>query len=173
MLLKVGELAKQTGLTVRALHHYDDIGLLQPSARSDAGYRLYTRKDITRLHQIQALRGLGMSLAEIYTVLEDPNLALLPIIDRQIQAIDQRLTEQKKLRNQLGQLKSQLINGEELDLEDWLNMLELIAMYEKYFTQEELEKLTFLQSGTALLHKDLKCKAPLIEPNLRRNLGKW
>ncbi|MDN8445539.1 MerR family transcriptional regulator [Acinetobacter baumannii] len=148
MLLKVGELAKQTGLTVRALHHYDDIGLLQPSARSDAGYRLYTPKDITRLHQIQALRGLGMSLAEIYTVLEDPNLALLPIIDRQIQAIDQRLAEQKKLRNQLGQLKSQLINGEELDLEDWLNMLELIAMYEKYFTQEELEKLTFLQSGT-------------------------
>ncbi|WP_263404975.1 MerR family DNA-binding transcriptional regulator [Pseudomonas aeruginosa] len=55
MLLKVGELAKQTGLTVRALHHYDDIGLLQPSARSDAGYRLYTPKDITRLHQIQAL----------------------------------------------------------------------------------------------------------------------
>ncbi|MEW7966149.1 MerR family transcriptional regulator, partial [Acinetobacter baumannii] len=148
MLLKVGELAKQTGLTVRALHHYDDIGLLQPSARSDAGYRLYTRKDITRLHQIQALRGLGMSLAEIYTVLEDPDLALLPIIDRQIQAIDQRLAEQKKLRNQLGQLKSQLINGEELDLADWLNMLELIAMYEKYFTQEELEKLTFLQSGT-------------------------
>ena len=47
MLLKVGELAKQTGLTVRALHHYDDIGLLQPSVRSDAGYRLYTRKDIT------------------------------------------------------------------------------------------------------------------------------
>lgn len=40
-------------------------------------------------------------------------------------------------------MKSQLINGEELDLEDWLNMLELIAMYEKYFTQEELEKLTF------------------------------
>ena len=63
--------------------------------RSDAGYRLYTRKDITRLHQIQALRGLGMSLAEIYMVLEDPNLALLPIIDRQIQAIDQRLAEQK------------------------------------------------------------------------------
>lgn len=84
-----------------------------------------------------------MSLAEIYTVLEDPNLALLPIIDRQIQAIDQRLTEQKKLRNQLDNWKSQLINGEELDLEDWLNMLELIAMYEKYFTQEELEKLTF------------------------------
>ena len=46
MLLKVGELAKQTGLTVRALHHYDDIGLLQPSARSDAGYRLYTLKTL-------------------------------------------------------------------------------------------------------------------------------
>ncbi|MDQ9887447.1 MerR family transcriptional regulator [Acinetobacter pittii] len=148
MLLKVGELAKQTGLTVRALHHYDDIGLLQPSVRSDAGYRLYTRKDITRLHQIQALRGLGMSLAEIHTVLEDPNLALLPIIDQQIQAIDQRLTEQKKLRNQLSKLKSQIISGEELGLEEWLKTLELIAMFEKYFTKEELEKLTFLQAGT-------------------------
>lgn len=40
MLLKVGELAKRTGLTVRTLHHYDSIGLLHPSARSDAGYRL-------------------------------------------------------------------------------------------------------------------------------------
>jgi len=148
MLLKVGELAKQTGLTVRALHHYDDIGLLQPSVRSDAGYRLYSPKDIARLYQIQALRGLGMSLAEIYTVLEDPNLALLPIIDQQIQAIDQRLSEQKKLRNQLSELKSQIISGETLALEDWLKTLELIVMFDKYFTKEELEKLSFLQSGS-------------------------
>ena len=49
MLLKVGQLARRAGLTVRALHHYDSIGLLQPSARSDASYRLYDRDDIARL----------------------------------------------------------------------------------------------------------------------------
>ena len=57
MLLKVGELAKKSGLTVRTLHHYDAIGLLTPSARADNGYRLYNRDDIARLHRIQALRG--------------------------------------------------------------------------------------------------------------------
>lgn len=51
MLLKVGELAKRTGLTVRALHHYDAIKLLCPSARSAAGYRLYNRADIERLYR--------------------------------------------------------------------------------------------------------------------------
>jgi MerR family transcriptional regulator, thiopeptide resistance regulator len=65
MLFKVGELARRTGLTVRALHHYDDIGLLHPSVRSDAGYRLYNAADIERLHTVQALQHLGLSLNDI------------------------------------------------------------------------------------------------------------
>ncbi|MBI3283816.1 MAG: MerR family DNA-binding transcriptional regulator, partial [Burkholderiales bacterium] len=48
MLLKIGELASRSGLTVRTLHHYDQIGLLKPSARSEADYRLYDRADIAR-----------------------------------------------------------------------------------------------------------------------------
>jgi hypothetical protein len=50
--LKVGELAKRTGLTIRALHYYDNIGLLRPSGRSDSGYRLYNQSDVARLHGI-------------------------------------------------------------------------------------------------------------------------
>ncbi|OYV00420.1 MAG: MerR family transcriptional regulator, partial [Burkholderiales bacterium PBB5] len=65
MQLKVGELAQRSGLTVRALHHYEQIGLLTPSARSSAGYRLYGRDDVARLHAIQALRGLGLALKDI------------------------------------------------------------------------------------------------------------
>ncbi|KQN67535.1 hypothetical protein ASF04_17235 [Duganella sp. Leaf61] len=76
MLLKIGELAKRTGLTVRTLHHYDAIGLLQPSARTDAGYRLYNRTDIARLHHIQALRKFGLSLADIGASLDRPDLPL-------------------------------------------------------------------------------------------------
>lgn len=49
-LLKVGELARRTGLTVRTLHHFDQIGLLRPAGRSDAGYRLYGRDDEALLH---------------------------------------------------------------------------------------------------------------------------
>jgi DNA-binding transcriptional MerR regulator len=52
---KIGELARATGLTVRTLHHYDAVGLLPPSERSEAGYRLYTRTDVERLYEIVAL----------------------------------------------------------------------------------------------------------------------
>src|SRR5205809_357472 len=67
---QVGELARATGLTVRTLHHYDGIGLLVPSARNHAGHRRYTDSDVRRLHQIVALRGFGLGLAEIREVLD-------------------------------------------------------------------------------------------------------
>ena len=76
MPLKVGELAKRCGLTVRTLHHYDQIGLLRSSARSGSGYRLYGRTDIARLHQIQVLRKLGLSLGEIGTWLDEAPASL-------------------------------------------------------------------------------------------------
>ena len=62
MLLKVGDLARRTGLTVRTLHHYDEVGLLKPSGRSDAGYRLYSQADVQRLHGIQTMRQMGIKL---------------------------------------------------------------------------------------------------------------
>jgi DNA-binding transcriptional MerR regulator len=68
--LKVGELAKRTGLTVRTLHHYDEIGLLKPSLHTEAGYRLYTRGDVARLQQVLSLRQLGFALEEIRDCLD-------------------------------------------------------------------------------------------------------
>ena len=65
MQLKVGELARRTGLTVRTLHHDDRIGLLRPSARSDSGDRLCDQADVARLHGIQVLRRVGLPLKEI------------------------------------------------------------------------------------------------------------
>ncbi len=61
----VSDIARLTGVTVRTLHHYDAIGLLVPSARSDAGYRLYTDDDVLRLRSILVLRELGLSLGAI------------------------------------------------------------------------------------------------------------
>ena len=57
--LKVGDLARRTGLTVRTLHHYDEIGLLKPSLHTESGHRLYTGRDVARLQQVLSLRQLG------------------------------------------------------------------------------------------------------------------
>lgn len=69
MQLKIGGLAKRAGLTVRTLHHYDAIGLLSPSDRSERGYRLYNRSDVARLHQIQAIKQLGFPLSDVREML--------------------------------------------------------------------------------------------------------
>ena len=68
----IGEVAELAGVTVRLLHHYDEIGVLSPSGRSDAGYRLYSHEDLERLQEILVWRQLGFPLAEIKTLLDDP-----------------------------------------------------------------------------------------------------
>lgn len=69
---KVSEVARAAHVTVRTLHHYDEIGLLVPSERTDAGYRLYSRTDLERLQRILLYRELGFALEEIGPVLDDP-----------------------------------------------------------------------------------------------------
>ena len=68
----VGALGRLSGVTVRTLHHYDSIGLLSPSARSAAGYRLYSQADLLRLRQVLFYRELGFGLDEIAEMLADP-----------------------------------------------------------------------------------------------------
>src|SRR5262245_64071772 len=101
MLLRVGELAKRTGVTVRALHHYDSIGLLRPSGRSEGGYRLYDREDVARLHGIQTLRQMGVPLAEMAQLLDGGAKSLQAILARQIRTLDQEIARTHALRERL------------------------------------------------------------------------
>ena len=71
---RIGEVATATGLTVRALHHYDQIGLLSPARRSGAGYRRYDDADLRRLQQILFYRELGFPLSEIADLVSDPGV---------------------------------------------------------------------------------------------------
>ncbi|HYW55399.1 MAG TPA: MerR family transcriptional regulator [Polaromonas sp.] len=137
MLLKVGELAARTGLTVRTLHHYDTIGLLRPSARTDAGYRLYSRTDVARLHGIQALRHLGLPLNEIGNMIDGDGAALPAIITRQIQVLDQEVAKAAELRASLQLLETRLSSGSQPEIGDWLGTLALMTTYGKYFSPAE------------------------------------
>jgi DNA-binding transcriptional MerR regulator len=69
----VGRVAEIAGVTVRTLHHYDDIGLLRPSGRTSGGYRRYDARDLERLRLILVYRELGFTLEEIGTILADPD----------------------------------------------------------------------------------------------------
>lgn len=62
---RIGELARATGVTVRTLHHYEQVGLLAPAGRTEGGHRVYDETDVARLYRILALRGLGLSLDDV------------------------------------------------------------------------------------------------------------
>jgi DNA-binding transcriptional MerR regulator len=142
MLLKVGELARRTGLTVRTLHHYDSIGLLHPTGRSDSGYRLYSRDDVARLHGIQTLRRMGLSLADVAQLLDGGAVTLPVILERQIGALDQEIAQSQALRERLTAMQSILAGGGQPEIDDWLVSLSMMNTFEQYFSAGEL-KLVF------------------------------
>ena len=94
--LTVGQVAERFGVTVRTLHHYDEIGLLSPSERSPAGYRLYTEDDLTRLQHVVVYRRLGFALEDVALLLEHPEGAV-EHLRRQRTAVLQRLDEMRDL----------------------------------------------------------------------------
>ena len=150
MLIQVGELAKRAGITVRTLHHYEQTGLLLPSARSAAGYRLYNLADVQRLHMIQALAKAGLELAEIRDFLEQESLSLTELLDAQISLLDKQLRSINTLRDRLVDLRTGLTGDETPDLESWLQTLELMNMYDRWFSKEELQQLPFAVQKDAL-----------------------
>ncbi|MFP5393590.1 MAG: MerR family transcriptional regulator [Gammaproteobacteria bacterium] len=141
MLLKVGELARRTGLTVRALHHYDEIGLLHPSGRSEAGYRLYNEADIERLHTIQALRHLGLSLDDIQQALAERGQSLPQVIARELATLDQHIEKVLQLRSQLALIQQRVTSTIPPESGDWLTSLALMATHGRYFSAPELRTL--------------------------------
>jgi MerR family transcriptional regulator, thiopeptide resistance regulator len=141
MSFTVGQLAKLTGLTVRALHHYHAIGLLEPSQRSESGYRLYTQADIVRLFRIQALQRLNLSLSEVAAVLAKDGAPLPEMIAQQLDELDDRIEKATALRSRLSQLHEVLTRGGEPVAGDWLAAVELITQYDKYCSSDELQRL--------------------------------
>lgn len=116
MLIQVGELAKRAGITVRTLHHYEQTGLLLPSARSAAGYRLYNGGCAASAYD-QTLAKAGLELAEIRDFLKQRSLSLAELLDGQITLLDKQLRSIHTLRNRLVELRTGLTDDATPDLE--------------------------------------------------------
>jgi DNA-binding transcriptional MerR regulator len=137
--LKVGELARRTGLTVRTLHHYDEMGLLKPSLHSGAGYRLYTRGDVARLQQVLSMRQLGFALEEIRDCLDRPGFAPLEVIRLHVARLREQIELQRKLCERLEALAERFGTAEEVSADEFLFTIEVMTMIEKYYTPEQLK----------------------------------
>ncbi len=135
--MKVGELADRTGLSVRTLHHYDEIGLLAPERRTPAGHRLYGLAQVRRLQQIASLRHLGLSLEEIRECLERPEYSLDRVLALQVERLRDEIGRQKRLVRLLEDLRRRLARAEEVSVDDIARTIEETTWHEKYYTPEQ------------------------------------
>ena len=143
---KIGELAKQTGLTVRALHHYDEIGLLNPSYRTPAGHRLYQEKDIQKLQEIMLLQLMGFSLAEIKICLERKDFSFQEMAKAHLSRLQITIQSQKTLCNRIEAIIQAFDQQQALSIDSAIETIKAIVMYEKYYTPEQIETLKNRQS---------------------------
>lgn len=141
----MGELAERTGLSVRALHHYEKIGLLVPSDRTESGHRLYAEDDVMRLQQIASLRSLGFSLAEIREFLDASSFSPGRVIELHIARIRERIELERRLCDRLEVVADLLAaTGEgssEKFVETVMEVTKMSERIEKYYTPEQLEQL--------------------------------
>jgi DNA-binding transcriptional MerR regulator len=139
--LKVGELAKRTGLTVRTLHHYDEIGLLKPSLHTESGHRLYTDVDVARLQQVLSLRQLGFSLEQIAGCLDRPGFSPLEVIRLHVARLRDQITLQQRLCERLEAVAARLQSAGEVSADEFIRTIEEITMIESYYTPEQWEAI--------------------------------
>src|SRR5215211_886816 len=138
---RIGEVAAATGLTVRTLHHYDEIGLLAASQRSDAGYRLYSDADVRRLYRIVAFRRLGFALGEIGPLLDRDGGDPRAVVRDQLARLDAELELKARLRGRLERLLEALEGADGVASDLFLQAIEGMTMAEQYYTPEQLAQL--------------------------------
>jgi DNA-binding transcriptional MerR regulator len=139
--LKIGEVARRSGLTVRTLRHYEAMGLLKPSARSEGGQRLYGTAELERLQQIVSLRQLGFGLEEIRALLHRPEMSALEVVELHLSRIDERIADLARLQHRLRLVANQLRSGGDSSVDDLLETVEMMTMVEKHYSSEQLEWL--------------------------------
>lgn len=178
-LYRAKEFAGLAGVTVRALHHYDRLGILRPKQRSKAGYRLYTARDFARLEQIVVLKFLGIPLKQMSRLLE-PDAKLSEVLQKQREVLfAKRLQLDKAIRAISNAQRSLRLQNEP----DWklfqlivkeLEMQKSIEWKGKYFSEEARAKVAARRSqlSAEVLEKANKDWAELhadIEASLRED----
>lgn len=138
---KVGELARETGLTVRTLHHYDEIGLLRPSGRTPGGHRLYGEADVARLQQVTSLRQLGFALEQIRDLLDRRGVSPREVVEMHLSRLREQIDLQHALYGRLERIARRLEAAEAVSASELIQTIEATTMFEKYYTPEQLQEL--------------------------------
>jgi len=149
MAWKIGFITRKTGLTTRAVHFYEESGLIGPVSRTASGHRTYDRKNLLLLQHIQTLKMLGFSLSDIKPILEGNAVTLKSSIDKLFCKVEQQKNTLALIAARLNKLSSLLLpdtqSNDDMD-EVLIKLMDTVRMYERYFTAETIEELHSLSN---------------------------
>ncbi|MCA9718248.1 MAG: MerR family transcriptional regulator [Myxococcales bacterium] len=134
---RVGELASATGLTVRALHHYEQIGLLKPAGRTSSHHRLYDERDVERLYHVLTLRDLGVSLAEIRRTIDGEGGALVEVLREHLARANRELERLTRIRDRLQRVCAHV--DAPVDVDALLSAIEAMSRVERHVERRRAE----------------------------------
>ena len=141
------EFAKHAGVTIRALHHYDRLGMLKPSGRTAAGYRVYSDRDFARLEQIVALKFIGFPLSQIRELLHQKDPDLCATLRHQRQILAEKRDHLDRAVRAIENAEKVVARGGEPHWEPFRKVIEVIQMQtrkdwmKKYYTDDQLANL--------------------------------
>ena len=121
--LTVGRTAELVGVSVRTLHHWDEIGLVSQSERTWSDYRVYQAADIERIQQVLLHRELGLSLAEVRAVLDDPDTDVVAQLDRQRAVLSERLDRLRRMIAAVDRMKEAHMSEQKLTAQQQAEIL--------------------------------------------------
>ncbi|MDQ6805618.1 MAG: DUF151 domain-containing protein, partial [Actinomycetota bacterium] len=126
---KVGELARASGVSIRALHHYDEIDLLVPG-RTESGHRVYSRVEVERLYRVLALRAVGLPLGEIRSALDDDGVSLTDTVRRHVAAVERDIEYRRRLLDRLRNMLDALERSAAPTVDDLIGAVEAMTVVE-------------------------------------------
>ena len=133
--MTVGEIARKMDVTVRALQHYDREGLLSPSAMSEGGRRLYSDKDIVKLHQILSLKHLGFSLDDIKNrlILLDTPAEIAGVLMEQAIVVRQKIESLSEVLRELEVLREEVLQMQSVDFKKYADIIVNLQMKNDFY----------------------------------------
>ncbi|MGV9777433.1 HEAT repeat domain-containing protein [Streptosporangium sp. NPDC003464] len=117
----IGDVARRSGVSARMLRHYESLGLVRPTGRTEAGYREYSSEDIRRIFHVESLRSLGLSLRDVGRALDDPGFTPSELVDDLIRQTRERIAAETELLTRLRRIGA-------AEPADWEDVLQIVAL---------------------------------------------
>lgn len=171
--MKVGELAKRTGLSVRTLHYYDEIGLLAPLRHTDSRHRLYGVPELLRLQQIKSMRQLGFTLDEIGRLLQQPEFSPHRVLQLHVERLREQIEHQERLCGLLQALAASFSSDATVTPDELILAIEGITTMEKYYTPEQIREIKERGAKLGEAHiKEVEAEWPRLIAKVREEMDK-